>query len=190
MTNIIDLALEIHHALDDAQVAHAFGGALALGYHVDEARGTRDIDINIWVPTTEAHRVLKHLPTGVEWSEHDVREVERNGQVRLFWGDTPVDVFFVTHPFHESASLQTEDVPFGNERAPILSANDLAVFKAFFDRTKDWADIEAMVDAQTIEMHVVLGWLVDLLGADDHRVERLRSLRDRRKPTSEPRFDP
>ncbi len=191
MSNIIDLALAIHHALDDARIAHAFGGALALGYHVDDARGTRDIDINIWVPATEARSVLARLPVGVQWSEHDVREIERNGQVRLFWNDdTPVDLFFVTHPFHEAASLQTEEVPFGEEQAPILSANDLAVFKAFFDRTKDWADIEAMIDAQTIDMHVVLGWLVDLLGVDDHRVARLRSLRDRQKPTSEPRFDP
>lgn len=188
--SIVDLALALHDALDDAQIAHAFGGALALGYHVDEARGTRDIDINIWAPNAEARRVLEHLPPGVAWDENDVRAIERDGQVRLFWGDTPVDLFFVTHAFHEAASLQTEEVPFGTGTVPILAANHLAVFKAFFDRTRDWADIEAMLDAQTIDVHIVLGWLVDLLGPEDHRVQRFDALKGRQRPDQEPRFNP
>jgi hypothetical protein len=35
--------------------------------------------------------------------------------------------------------------------------------------------------------HAALGWLVDLLGADDPRVTRLRDLL-KRKPRPEPRF--
>ena len=124
------------------------------------------------------------------WTDADVREIERNGQVRRFWGETPVDLFFVTHPFHETRRSTPKRSRSATRPTPILGANDLAVFKAFFDRTKDWADIEAMVDAQTVDIHVVLGWLVDLLGTDDHRVARLRSLLDRRPPTSEPRFTP
>ena len=50
------------------------------------------------------------------------------------------------------------------------------MFKAFFDRTKDWADIEAMVEAETADLHSALGWLVDLLGADDPRILRLGRL--------------
>jgi len=73
---------------------------------------------------------------------------------------------------------------------PILAANDLAVFKAFFDRTKDWADIEAMIDARSLDIHTVIGWLVDLRGPEDHRVERLRTLIDRAPPAEEPRFTP
>jgi hypothetical protein len=61
------------------------------------------------------------------------------------------------------------------------------VFKAFFNRTKDWADIEAMLDAKSVDVHVVIGWLVDLLGGDDHRVTRLRDLIGR-EPPGDPRF--
>lgn len=50
------------------------------------------------------------------------------------------------------------------------------VFKAFSDRTKDWADIEELVASRSADSHTALGWLVDLLGADDHRVARLRDL--------------
>ena len=62
---------------------------------------------------------------------------------------------------------------------PVLDATTLVVFKAFFDRTKDWADIEAMVEAGALDGHDALGWLVDLLGGDDPRVERLRRTIDR-----------
>ena len=126
----------------------------------------------------------------MQWTTQDVEEIERNGQVRVFWDDTPVDLFFVTHPFHESAASHTELVPFAGQMIPILAADDLAVFKAFFDRTKDWADIEGMIDAESLDVHVVLGWLVDLLGGDDHRVARLRDLIDREPPPDDPRFAP
>jgi hypothetical protein len=50
------------------------------------------------------------------------------------------------------------------------------VFKAFFDRTKDWADLEEMAAAGTLDVDRVLGVLVRYLGTDDPRVERLRRL--------------
>jgi hypothetical protein len=64
------------------------------------------------------------------------------------------------------------------------------VFKAFFDRTKDWADIEAMIEVESLDAHVVLGWLVDLLGARDHRVTRLRGLIEKGPESRDPRFAP
>jgi hypothetical protein len=84
--------------------------------------------------------------------------------------------------------LHVEGVPFVDTVVPILAANDLAVFKAFFDRTRDWADIEAMSDAGSLDIHDVLGWVVDLLGPHDHRVARLRALVGRIPPVEEPRF--
>jgi len=190
MTSLADKVLSLDVALTATGVPHAFGGALALAFHIAEPRGTRDIDLNIFVPTSDAQEALESLPKEVPWTGSDVEEIERNGQVRLFWDDTPLDLFFMTHAFHENAASHTELVPFAGRTIPILAADDLAVFKAFFDRTKDWADIEAMIDAGSLDVHVVLGWLVDLLGGDDHRVARLRGLVDRVPPQDDPRFAP
>jgi hypothetical protein len=190
VTSLADKALALDESFSAAGTPHAFGGALALAFHIAEPRGTRDIDVNVFVPSADARTVLATLPTEVQWTTRDVEEIERNGQVRLFWDDTPVDLFFVTHAFHETAASHTEFVPFAGRTIPILAADDLAVFKAFFDRTKDWADIEAMIDAKSLDTHVVLGWLVDLLGGDDHRVARLRDLIDHQPPQSDPRFAP
>jgi hypothetical protein len=190
MTTLAEKALAIKNALEEVRIPHAFGGALALAFHIAEPRGTRDIDLNLFVPTDKARSVLASLPPEVAWTDHDVDEIERNGQVRVFWDDTPVDLFFVTHPFHTNASTHIELVPFAGEEIPILAADDLAVFKAYFDRTKDWADIEAMIGAGSLDIHVVLGWLVDLLGGDDRRVARLRDLAGRVPEPGEPRFAP
>jgi hypothetical protein len=50
------------------------------------------------------------------------------------------------------------------------------VFKAFFNRTKDWADLEAMIEAGALDVDRVLGVLLRTLGPRDERIERLRGL--------------
>jgi hypothetical protein len=188
MSTLAERVVAIDAALRDAGVPHAFGGALALAYHIAEPRGTRDIDVNVFVDEARARTILEVLPHSVRWTDADLDAIARDGQVRLFWDDTPVDVFFATHRFHRHAGARTEDVPFAGTTIPVLSATDLTVFKAFFDRTKDWADIEAMLDAGTVDPHTALGWLVDVVGGDDHRVARLRRLLDRAPAETEPRF--
>ncbi len=59
---------------------------------------------------------------------------------------------------------------------PYLACDDLAVFKAFFNRTKDWADLEAMIEADRLDATAVLGTLTLYLGGDDERIARLRDL--------------
>jgi hypothetical protein len=173
---LADKILAIDAALVAAEVPHAFGGALALAFHIEEPRGTRDIDVNVFCGPQSVIEVFQSLPPEVRWSDSDVRAVRRDGQVRLFWGETPVDLFFSTAEFHDWTSARCRTVPFAGATIPILGATELLVFKAFFDRTKDWADIEEMVAVGSADLHEALGWLVDLLGADDQRVDRLRKL--------------
>jgi hypothetical protein len=190
MPSLVDKIVAVDDALRAADVPHAFGGALALAFHVEEPRATRDIDVNVFAPSGRAREVFDAMPVGVDWSEDDVKAVERVGQVRVFWDDNPVDLFFSTHAFHDQAEAEIVQVPFAETTIPVLGATELTVFKAFFNRTKDWADIEAMLDADTVDVHRAMGWLVDLLGPDDERLARLRDLLDRRPPAEEPRFAP
>ncbi len=174
-TPLAEIIERAHRSLSATALPHAFGGALALAYHVEEPRATRDIDVNVFVPPERARDVLDSL-AGITWAETDAALLERDGQARVFYEDTPIDLFLVNHPFHEQAAANIERVPFLAGTIPILSATDLAVFKVFFDRTKDWADLEAMVEARSVDLHIVMGWVVDLLGTDDPRVGRLRGL--------------
>jgi hypothetical protein len=188
MTSLVEAIVALEAALDAADVPHAFGGALALAFHIGEPRGTRDIDVNIFLPPTAVARVFAALPAGVALTDADAERVRHDGQVRVFWDDTPLDLFFTTHAFHELARVRVDRVPFAGVTIPVLGATELVVFKAFFDRTKDWADIEAIADAGTADLHAAIGWLVDLLGGDDARVARLRAVLRSSSKDDEPRF--
>ena len=104
MISLTDKILALHQGFEQAQMPHAFGGALALAWCTARARGTVDIDCNVFVGSDQAARVMKALPANVEWTEDDVAILLRDGQTRLFWGSTPVDLFLNTTDFHEHAS--------------------------------------------------------------------------------------
>lgn len=168
--------VELHRALESAGIGHAFGGALALAWCTERARGTIDIDVNVFVAPEQASVVVAALPAGVAWNADDVALLERDGQVRLWWEGTPVDVFLDTTDFHVAAAGRARVEAFAGAEVPFLGCSDLAVFKAFFNRTKDWADLEEMVANHSLDVERVLGVLVRYLGGDDERVERLRGL--------------
>ena len=46
----------------------------------------------------------------------------------------------------------------------------------FFNRTKDWADLEEMHAAGTLNVTKVLAVITEYLGDDDERVARLRMI--------------
>jgi hypothetical protein len=169
----------LHAALEEARISHAFGGALALAWCTQRARGTIDVDVNLFVLPTQATTVLGALPSGVVWGDEDVHRIERDGQARLWWDATPVDVFFSTTDFHWRAASRVRREPFLGVDIPFLACRDLAVFKAFFDRTQDWADLEAMDAVGALDVEAVLGVLTDYLGGDDRRIARLRRLAHR-----------
>ncbi len=174
--SLVDKILALHLALEGADIEHAFGGALALAWCTERARGTIDIDVNVFVDQAEASRVVAALPAAVAVADEDVERLARDGQVRLWWDATPVDVFMNTTEFHEQAAARARSEQFVGHQVPFLGCSDLAVFKAFFNRTKDWADLEEMVAAGTLDVDRVLGVLVRYLGPSDERVDRLRSL--------------
>src|SRR4029079_2479660 len=87
---LVDKIVALHTALDESDIPHAFGGALALAWCTHRARGTIDIDVNVFVDRSRPAELLAALPDGVTWTDDDRERIERDGQVRLWWGETPV----------------------------------------------------------------------------------------------------
>jgi len=171
--------LSIHAALVNAELGHAFGGAIALAYCTGEPRGTRDLDVNIFIPAASFKRALDALPDEVRWDAETARVLSEDGQVRLWWGETPVDVFLNVHPFHNELAARVLLVPFEGQRIPVLDCTDLAVFKALYDRTKDWADIEEMVAANTLDASRATAELQRLVGIDHPALDRIERVSQR-----------
>jgi hypothetical protein len=180
VTTLAEKVVALHHALDEADLPHAFGGALALAWCTQQPRGTADIDVNVFARPTSLGKVRAALPPEVAWTAADTRQLKRDGQTRLYWDSTPVDVFLNTTDYHESAVSRVSLEPFAGEMLPFLSCFDLAVFKAFFDRRRDWADLEDMLTAGSIDVDAVVATLATYLGPDDDRITKLEELASER----------
>lgn len=185
MSELSELLFAVHDSLDGAGIPHAVGGAIALGYCTLDPRGTRDVDFNVFVRVDRAREVLAALPDQVEVDSERLERFERDGQVRLRSGATPVDLFLNVLPFHEHVARHIRLVPFEGRTIPILSCTALVVFKAMFDRTQDWADIEAMVEARSFDPDEATEWIREMLG-DDRRIEQLAAAQERRRSQAEP----
>ena len=179
---VLERALLLHRLLDEAGVAHAIGGALALAYHVQEARATRDIDLNVSSDPDDPAALLGLLPPDIPWGETEVKAVRDTGQVRLWWplpdGQPPIplDLFFPQGRLHELVNQQAELVPMLDGTVPIVPATYLMVFKMLFDRRKDWADIEELLRFGKVDVAEARAWLTEIVGADDPRQQKLTEL--------------
>jgi hypothetical protein len=175
----------IHLALEGAGLDHAFGGALALAWCTEEPRATFDIDINVFAAPADARRVLAALPAGISHDTTSRSRLERDGQERLWWGRIAVDLFLSNTTFHVLVAEQVEHHPFAGAQLPFLGCRSLATFKAFFDRDKDWLDLEAMFAIGKVDPLKLRSELVDLLGADDPRVDKLDRRIERLRPDAD-----
>jgi hypothetical protein len=173
-------------AIDGAleAVPHAFGGAISLAYHA-EPRATIDIDVNVFVPVDRAAEALEPLGAlGAEIDDAGGMAI-RDGQVRVIWERTPIDLFFSYDPFHAAADDGAVVMPFAGHTIRVLSATHLTVFKAVFARPKDWIDIETMTAFGThIDTAEALRWVGRIKGDEDPRFDRLGAILGSSAPRS------
>ena len=170
----------IEAALTLAEIAHAFGGANALAYY-GTPRATAGIDLNVFVPASRASDVLATLgQLGATTSNPNktIELIERDGQARIFWLKTPIDLFFSYDPLHDSSMKRRRLVDFGEDTIHILSAEDLMVYKAVFNREKDWRDIAEMIYAAegSLDFDYVRSWLARIVSGEDPQLARFECL--------------
>src|SRR6185369_12564160 len=92
---------------------------------------------------------------------------------RLWWDDTPIDLFFDLHAIHDAAASHTVLVPFADSALPILGSTELAVFKMMYSRLQDWVDIDSMLEARSIDVVDVSVAYRSVMGDDTERLVRL-----------------
>jgi len=169
--------MAVDEMLDSMRVPHQFGGAVALAWY-RSPRATTDVDLNVTVSPENAEPILGALThLGVTVSRSDRTAIARDGQARLDWEGSYLDLFFATLDLHQEMAARSREVDFGPVRIPILSPEHLIVCKAVFDRPKDWVDIEEMVSWGTdIDAAAVMRWIDEILGADSEQHTRLVAL--------------
>lgn len=166
---LTDKIVAVHETLSAADIPHAFGGALSLGYH-SAPRGTREIDLNVFLRPTMLNVVVAALaPLGVSPPEDSGPRVPTSG-VRCPWDETHVDLFLpYDDEFFDAVQARIEEHIFldssDNEHTlPFLSAEDLVIFKINFNRPKDWVDIGSILEEKFLDVEYVEKWLLHLRG--------------------------
>jgi hypothetical protein len=168
--------IAVHDALTEADLPHAIGGAIALGYCTLEPRGTRDLDVNVFVGPDRVKDVFAALPQPVTITALNLEQAERDGQVRVWWEQTPIDLFFNVLPFHRAVARNVRHVTFAGRTIPVVGCTALSVFKAMFGRSRDWADIEAMLEAKSIDVEQATAWIEGMAGPHSAEAGRLAAM--------------
>ena len=173
LVDAASVARKLADALEQRAIPYAIGGAIAYGYY-GAARGTKDVDLNLFLSPDEAGPALEALVAAgvrIDRDQAIERGRERGDAVGHF-GLVRVDVFFNSIELHERAAKRTRTVTLLGRPAQILSPEDTVILKAFFNRGKDWVDIERLLARQggDLDRAEIRLWLVEGVGEEDARV--------------------
>ena len=174
---LVDKIVAIHHALDDAGLPHAFGGALALGVvHATGAGHHRHRRQRV----RRRRRAAERARRAARRRRVDRRRpapLERDGQVRLWW-DAHAGRRLPEHhrvPRAGRAPGAARAVRRRRRAVPGVHATSRCSRRSSTaprtgPTSRRWSA------AGTLDVDRVVGVLVRYLGADDERIERLRRL--------------
>ena len=170
---LIEKLFAIHEALKARSLPHAFGGAIALAYCVEEPRGTRDLDINVFVGAERAAEVFAALPEGVRIEGADIEQAKRDGQARLFWDGVPVDIFLNNLPLHEEVANGMTWVELQGAQIPVLDCASPSSSRASSPVVETGATSKRLAATAPEEVESALKVVTDLVGADDASCRKL-----------------
>jgi len=163
----------IADALGAAGYAHGLGGALALGV-AGVPRGTRDVDVNVFVEPAEIPDVIDALSRlGIAFDrEACLARAKRDGMFVGAWDGMRIDVFVPSIPFSHEAGRTLVSVHVDGWTGSFLSPEAIAVFKLLFFRLKDRGDLERLVAVrgEHLDHDYIRRWTVEMMGEDDERV--------------------
>lgn len=66
--------------------------------------GTIDLDVNVFVSPERTASAFAALPPEIVATDDDRVLLERDGEARLWWENTPADIFVNTTDFHDQVS--------------------------------------------------------------------------------------
>jgi hypothetical protein len=183
MSQVLEAAWRLASALDREGFDYALSGAIALAYW-STPRATVDIDIAVDADATRLPALLDALTAaGCAIDRERAMATAERGDFGGRIDGIRVDVFLPVLAISAAAIERRVRVPFGDREVWILSAEDLALFKLIFGRTRDFADLERLLAARRdrLDYAYMERWVSSLFSPEDPRVARFRDLcgRDR-----------
>jgi len=148
--------------LADAGVVHALCGGIAANLYREEIRATTDVDFYILVAATQLVALAR------EFEQHGWKAQpfwRANEQLRLEKTDTPhVDCLIALTDFERAALQRTLNAPIEERSIPVLSPEDLIVFKLVAGRARDYEAVVAIINTarRKLNLRYIEGAVHDL----------------------------
>jgi hypothetical protein len=107
-----------------------------------------------------------------------MRSASERGDFQVNKGLCRIDFFVSFHRYHDEVKSRTVTGDLRGFKIPILSAEDLLIFKVLFSRPKDWLDVTNLIAARGVglDRSYIERWLGELLDETDERKMRLKGL--------------
>jgi hypothetical protein len=132
------------------------------------------------MPTVAERALRTILDLGARFDlDHMLARARNEGQLRLPWDPSPViDLFFSTVPFHDACRDRARRVPSDGGEIDVLSGEDLAMCKVYFNRPKDAADLWQMLAMQgeAFDVEYVRGWLREMFGEESEEMRTFEAV--------------
>ncbi|MGH8595179.1 MAG: hypothetical protein ACREXT_00825, partial [Gammaproteobacteria bacterium] len=145
--DVLGVVRQISDALEGAGVDYAVSGAIALAYWT-APRATLDVDIALDVAPTAVPALLETLTLAGCQFRDDALHRAQFGDFGARLDGIRIDFFLPVLSISVEAMQRRVRVTFADGNIWIFTAEDLAVFKLIFGRTKDFADLELLFAAQ------------------------------------------
>jgi len=179
--DVRQLLIDAGAALDSAGVAYAVIGGCARNAYA-EARATKDVDFVVAGDPASYDAAVKALAARGFVHASAVGEATDPVPDLVLYRDAKqrrVDILFAKTAFEESALARRQTrAPYEAVQLPVVSPEDLIVYKLIAGRTQDFADVEVVVAAlasegRALDWAYVEKWCADWDVAD--RLVRVRS---------------
>jgi hypothetical protein len=158
IADIRQLLIDAQEALESAAAPYAVIGGCARNAYA-EPRATKDVDFVVAGDVTSYNAVAHALrragftrASAVQAPDDPVPDLElyRDSKGRR------VDILFAKTDFERSALNRRElRAPYESVQLPIVTPEDLIVYKLIAGRTQDWADLEQVLLALAIEARAI-----------------------------------
>ncbi len=182
MKTLVQVAAELQGFVRRQGWGYCFIGGLAL-QRWGVPRLTRDVDLTVLADYGQEEPKIRALLEHWAGRLPDAAAFARANRVLLLRSaeGVGIDLVFGALPFEAEAVARASDFAFlPGVELRTCSAEDLIVMKAFADRTRDWADVEAVIARQgaALDAGYIIGQLRPLaeIKGIPEAVDRLRRL--------------
>jgi len=132
--------------LNKQNIPYMIFGGIATSIH-GEPRQTFDIDIKIHLDSdNQLENFIKQLKKIAEiLPENPIRFIDETSVLPVEIEQIRVDLVFASLPFEIEAIQNAQIVDYAGIKIKVSTAEDLIIHKVISERTKDWLDIEGIV---------------------------------------------